>query len=43
MKADSLDPPVEQFTIAIEPTGARRGTLMMAWGTFRWTVPIAVQ
>jgi hypothetical protein len=43
MKSDSLDPPVEKFTIAIEPTDARHGTLAMAWGTFRWTAPIVVQ
>jgi hypothetical protein len=34
---------VERFTIAIEPSGARHGTLVVAWGTFRWTVPILVQ
>jgi Protein of unknown function (DUF2911) len=43
MQSDSVDTPVEQFTISIEPNGARRGTLAMAWGTFRWTVPIMVQ
>ena len=43
MKSDSVSPPVDKFTIAIEPTGARRGTLVMAWGTFRWTAPIVVQ
>lgn len=43
MKSDSVDKPVEQFTISIEPRGARRGTLAMAWGTFRWTTPIVVQ
>jgi hypothetical protein len=43
MKSDSVDPPAEQFTIAIEPTDARRGTLVMSWGTFRWTAPIVVQ
>ncbi len=42
MKSDSGGTPVEQFTIAIEPTDARHGTLAMAWGTFRWTTPIAV-
>jgi hypothetical protein len=35
--------PVEQFTIAIEPAGERRGTLVMAWGPFRWTAPIVVR
>jgi hypothetical protein len=43
MRSDKADPPVEQFTIAIEPTDAKRGTLVMSWGTFRWTAPILVQ
>ncbi len=43
MKADSVTPPVEKFTISIEPAGARHGTLAMTWGTFRWTAPIVVQ
>ena len=43
MKSDSVNPPVEKFTISIEPTDARHGTLAMAWGTFRWTAPIEVQ
>jgi hypothetical protein len=43
MKSDSVDPPVEKFTIAIQSSDARRGTLVMAWGTFRWTAPIVVQ
>jgi hypothetical protein len=42
MKADSVKTPVEKFTISIEPSDARHGTLAMAWGTFRWTVPIVV-
>ena len=43
MTADSVDPPVEKFTISIEPSDARHGTLTMAWGTFRWTAPIVVR
>jgi DUF2911 family protein len=43
MKSDSVATPVEKFTIAIESSDARRGTLVMAWGTFRWTAPIVVQ
>jgi hypothetical protein len=43
MRSDSVDTPVERFTISIEPGDARHGTLAMAWGTFRWTVPIVVQ
>lgn len=43
MAADTLAAPVEQFTISIAPTDARRGTLTMAWGPFRWTAPIEVR
>jgi Protein of unknown function (DUF2911) len=43
MKADSVDTPVEKFTISIEARDARHGTLTMAWGSFRWTAPIVVQ
>jgi Protein of unknown function (DUF2911) len=42
MTSDSVDQPVEKFTISIEPRDARHGTLAMAWGTFRWTAPIEV-
>jgi hypothetical protein len=42
MKSDSVGPPVEKFSITIEPADARHGTLVMAWGTFRWTAPIVV-
>ena len=43
MKADSVDEPVEKFTISIEPSGAKRGTLVMSWGTFRWRAPVVVE
>jgi hypothetical protein len=43
MRTDSMDTSVEQFTISIEPRDTRHGTLAMAWGTFRWTVPIVVR
>jgi hypothetical protein len=43
LQSDTADPPVERFTIAIEPRDARGGTLAMSWGTFRWTAPIVVQ
>ena len=42
MKADSGGPPVEKFTIAVEPADSRHGTLVMQWGKFRWTAPIVV-
>jgi hypothetical protein len=43
MKAETANTPVEKFTIAIQPSDARRGTLVMSWGTFRWTAPLVVQ
>lgn len=43
MVVDTLTEPVEQFTIAVVPTDARRGTLVMEWGTFRWSAPIVVR
>jgi hypothetical protein len=43
MKSDSLDSPVEKFTISIEPSDSRHGTLTMSWGTFRWRAPIEVK
>jgi hypothetical protein len=43
MASDSVGPPVEKFTISIEPADPRHGTLAMAWGTFRWTAPIVVR
>jgi hypothetical protein len=43
MKSDSVGTPVEKFTISIEPSDARHGTLALAWGMFRWTAPIMVQ
>jgi hypothetical protein len=42
MKADTLATPVEEFTISIVPDGEAGGTLVMEWGTFRWTAPIVV-
>ena len=43
MTTDTLATPVDEFTIAIDSTGAKRGTLRMEWGTFRWTAPIVVR
>ncbi|MFL5386936.1 MAG: DUF2911 domain-containing protein [Longimicrobiaceae bacterium] len=43
MAVETAAAPVERFTISIEPAGARRGTLAMAWGPFRWTAPIEVR
>ena len=38
----ALKVPVEKFTISIAPTDVKHGTLVMEWGTFRWTLPIEV-
>jgi len=35
--------PVEAFAISIVPLAAKQGTLVMAWGFFKWTAPIEVQ
>jgi DUF2911 family protein len=43
MKSATVAPPVEKFTISIEARDARRGTLAMSWGTFRWTAPIQLE
>lgn len=43
MTVETATPPVERFTIAIEPADARRGTLAIAWGPFRWMAPIEVR
>jgi hypothetical protein len=43
MTSDSMATGVEKFTISVEPTDARHGTLKMEWGTFRWTAPIVVE
>lgn len=42
MTAESVETPVEQFTIAIVAADNQRGMLVMEWGTFRWTAPIVV-
>jgi len=39
---DTATSPVEEFTISIVPAGAQKGTLVIEWGTFRWSAPIAV-
>lgn len=39
METETLQEPVEQFTIRVDPVGPR---LIMEWGTFRWSAPIEV-
>ena len=40
MQSDTLSTPVDQFTISVAAADARRGTLTLEWGSFRWTAPI---
>jgi hypothetical protein len=39
---DSTSTPVEKFTVSLVPAGARKATLVMEWGSFRWSAPIVV-
>ena len=43
MKVATLGEPVEQFTIAIEPTRNGSGVLVMPWDTTQASVPIHVE
>jgi hypothetical protein len=43
MTSETLPAPVEEFTISIDSSDARHGTLAMAWGNFRWTAAIEVR
>jgi len=40
---EALAAPVEKFTISILPHDTMHGTLVMEWGSFRWTAPIEVK
>jgi hypothetical protein len=42
MIVETAATPVEAFTISIRPSGGRTGTLVMEWGPFRWSAPIAL-
>ena len=42
LTAKTVDSTVEKFTISVVPIDSRHGTLVMEWGTFRWTAPIAI-
>ena len=42
LDARTVATPVEKFTISIAPADAGHGTLVLEWGTFRWTAPIVV-
>jgi hypothetical protein len=40
LRVDTLTTPTDKFTISIVPAGATRGSLVLEWGTFRWTAAI---
>jgi hypothetical protein len=42
MQTETVSALVERFTISVVDVDARRGTLVMEWGPFRWTAPIVV-
>ena len=42
MKTLDLPVPVEKFSISILPGDPQHGSLVMEWGSFRWTAPIEV-
>jgi hypothetical protein len=44
LKSETVSTPAEEFTISIVPgTDAHHGTLVLEWGTFKWTAAIDVQ
>ncbi len=44
IKSETVSTPVEEFTISIVPgADTHHGTLVMEWGTFRWTAAIEMQ
>ena len=43
MDSQQLSSPVEEFTMSIVPVDKQRGTLVIEWGSFRWTAPIEVK
>jgi hypothetical protein len=43
MHSEQLPAPVEEFTISIVPVDNQHGTLLIEWGSFRWTAPIEIK
>jgi hypothetical protein len=42
LAVDTTSSSVEKFTISVVPAGAKKGTLVVEWGTFRWSAPVVV-
>lgn len=43
LHTEHLATPTEKFTISIVAADAQHGSLILEWGTFRWTAPIIVR
>lgn len=43
MATETVAAPVEKFTISVVASDGHHGTLIMEWGSFRWTAPIVVR
>ncbi|MGE5090727.1 MAG: DUF2911 domain-containing protein [Bacillota bacterium] len=43
MKQTALSTPVEQFTIAVDPSGTTGGTLRLQWDVTEYSIPFTVQ
>jgi hypothetical protein len=43
LHVETVKAPLDEFTISIVPIDARRGSLVLEWGTFRWSAPIIVR
>jgi hypothetical protein len=42
LHTETVNAPTEKFTISITSADAHHGSLVIEWGTFRWTAPIDV-
>jgi len=42
LNTETAAKPVEEFTISIVPADAKHGTLVLEWGTFKWSAPITI-
>lgn len=43
LRTETVNAPIEKFTISVSPSDSKHGSLVMEWGTFRWTAPITVR
>ncbi|HEY2849848.1 MAG TPA: DUF2911 domain-containing protein [Gemmatimonadaceae bacterium] len=43
LRTETVNAPVDEFTISIVPADPHRGSLVLEWGTFKWTAPIVIR